>query len=236
MPSKTAHTIRPATPADLPQIIAIMNHYIAHTVISLRMDALTLTDYEGIFSSVRAQGLPFFVTETPSRGHEAQVTGEEGEGEEGETGKKVTGFAYAHGFRPTYTGYRHTAEITIYVHPSYHSQGVGTLLMDTLMGALRATNSSSSSSPPSPSTNSSTSPSPNPSPDSSTSPIDANEHTPPIKQVLSLMSLNEDGPNGGWGLRDWYARWGFEQIGHMKRVGYKFGRWVDVVMMQVSLE
>jgi phosphinothricin acetyltransferase len=29
-----------------------------------------------------------------------------------------------------------------------------------------------------------------------------------------------------------HAKFGFEQVGHFKRVGYKFGRWLDVVYME----
>ena len=29
-----------------------------------------------------------------------------------------------------------------------------------------------------------------------------------------------------------HARFGFEQVGHFKRVGYKFGRWLDVIYLE----
>ena len=32
-----------------------------------------------------------------------------------------------------------------------------------------------------------------------------------------------------------HARYGFEQVGHFKQVGFKFGRWLDVVYMQKIL-
>jgi L-amino acid N-acyltransferase YncA len=32
-----------------------------------------------------------------------------------------------------------------------------------------------------------------------------------------------------------HARLGFEHAGVLKGVGYKFGRWVDVVMMQLAM-
>ena len=32
-----------------------------------------------------------------------------------------------------------------------------------------------------------------------------------------------------------HARFGFETVGHFKRVGYKFDRWLDVVYMELLL-
>lgn len=32
-----------------------------------------------------------------------------------------------------------------------------------------------------------------------------------------------------------HAKYYFEKVGHLKRVGYKFGRWLDVIYMQLSL-
>ena len=32
-----------------------------------------------------------------------------------------------------------------------------------------------------------------------------------------------------------HAKFGFEKVGHLKRVGFKFGRWLDVIYMQLSL-
>ena len=32
-----------------------------------------------------------------------------------------------------------------------------------------------------------------------------------------------------------HARFGFEKVGHFKRVGYKFERWLDVVYMELEV-
>ncbi|KAF8965888.1 acyl-CoA N-acyltransferase [Flammula alnicola] len=180
-------TLRDATKQDLSQLVDIMNYYIENSVASLRTDTLnSSTGYQDIFDNVQSQHLPFFVAIDNSR-----------------VGR-IAGFTYATGFRmPAYQGYRHTVEITIYIHPEYRGQSVGSKLMDALMDALK-------------------------------SPVKLG--APEIKQVLSIMTLDENGPGNGYGLRDWYGRWGFFQIGHMKRVGFKHGRWIDVLIMQASLE
>lgn len=55
------------------------------------------------------------------------------------------------------------------------------------------------------------------------------------RNVLAIMSVDEEGWKGGLGLRDWYVNWGFEEVGRMKGVGWKLGRWVDVVTLQLEL-
>jgi phosphinothricin acetyltransferase len=38
------------------------------------------------------------------------------------------------------------------------------------------------------------------------------------------MAVDEDAPGQGLALRDWYRRWGFEEVGRLQGVGYKKGR------------
>jgi L-amino acid N-acyltransferase YncA len=33
-----------------------------------------------------------------------------------------------------------------------------------------------------------------------------------------------------------HAKFGFQKVGHLKQVGFKFGRWLDVIYMQLTLE
>jgi len=60
--------------------------------------------------------------------------------------------------------------------------------------------------------------------------------SPNTKQILGIMSVDVEGPDNGSGLRDWYGRWGFCQVGEMKKVGDKFGRIIDVLILQASFE
>ena len=60
--------------------------------------------------------------------------------------------------------------------------------------------------------------------------------SPNTKQILGIMSVDVEGPGNGSGLRDWYGRWGFCQVGEMKKVGDKFGRIIDVLILQASFE
>ena len=56
-----------------------------------------------------------------------------------------------------------------------------------------------------------------------------------IKQIVAVMSIDEQGPCRGLALRDWYLRKGFEEVGHLKKVGHKDGRWIDTLYMQREL-
>ncbi|PVH79467.1 acyl-CoA N-acyltransferase [Cadophora sp. DSE1049] len=57
-----------------------------------------------------------------------------------------------------------------------------------------------------------------------------------IKEVLAVMAVDVETRGGGLGLRDWYVGWGFREVGKMERVGWKFGRWVDVNFLQLHVE
>ncbi|KAH8804400.1 acyl-CoA N-acyltransferase [Xylogone sp. PMI_703] len=56
-----------------------------------------------------------------------------------------------------------------------------------------------------------------------------------LKELLAVMAVDEGGRDGGLGLRDFYVRSGFREIGRMERVGRKFDRWIDVIMLQMHV-
>ena len=45
-----------------------------------------------------------------------------------------------------------------------------------------------------------------------------------IRNVLAVMSVDDQTPESGMELRNWYLRWGFEQVARLKEVGFKHGR------------
>lgn len=52
-----------------------------------------------------------------------------------------------------------------------------------------------------------------------------------VKEVVAVIA--DKGAEGSIAL---HQRYGFKQIGHMGRVGFKFGRWLGTVLMQKSLK
>ncbi|KAJ7131771.1 hypothetical protein C8R43DRAFT_1089886 [Mycena crocata] len=98
---------------------------------------------------------------------------------------------------PASQGYCHTVEITIFVHPEHHARGIGSALMNEFLSRLK-----------------------NP----ASLPTDWSLDSVTVSGVLCVMALGPSRRNNGYGLRDWYIRWGFEEVGTpWKRVGFKFG-------------
>lgn len=125
----------------------------------------------------------------------------------------ILGFGYAGEFRGGggRGGYRHTVELSLFCHPDHMKRGVGSKLLETLIEALRT---------------------PERFPDFVSVSRGEDER---VRTLLSCMSVDETTWNAGLGLRDFYVKHGFEEVGHMKQVGHKFGRWVDTRYLQLSL-
>lgn len=102
--------IRPLLSADIPDITAIYNHYIAHTVVTFDTTLLTPADMQARLDPI--------LTRYP-----AYVAIHDG---------RVAGYCYAHPWKGK-DAYRHTAETTIYVDPQHHRQGYGRQLMAQLI-------------------------------------------------------------------------------------------------------
>ncbi|KAJ7738365.1 acyl-CoA N-acyltransferase [Mycena metata] len=122
----------------------------------------------------------------------------------------VLGYAYASGYRmPSHKAYCHTVEITVFVHPEHQTIGVGTMLLRKLLYMLKNPDSLQDW---------------------------ALSSAPVVSEVLCIMALDPDGREAGYGLRDWYINFGFEEVGRLKRVGFKFGKWIDTLILQMSLK
>ncbi|KAJ4364568.1 hypothetical protein N0V83_009164 [Neocucurbitaria cava] len=123
------------------------------------------------------------------------------------------GFCYAAEFRGGggRGGYRHTVELSLFCHPDYVGRGVGSLLLQQLVETLKA---------------------PEDFPRHISVPRRENQK---VRVLLACMSVDETSWRGGLGLRDFYVKHGFEEVGHMKKVGNKFDRWIDTLYLQLSL-
>jgi L-amino acid N-acyltransferase YncA len=115
---------------------------------------------------------------------------------------QVVGYAYASPFRGFMLGYGHSVEMTIFCHPDHVGQGVGSSLMMELLRLLKETKHASREL--------------------------GHEDQPKefdIKTVMAIMSVDDEREDKGLGLRDWYVKWGFSEVGRLKRIGFKNGRW-----------
>ncbi len=113
-------TVRPARPADLPQITAIYAQHVLHGLASFELTPPDLTEMTRRFEGLEADGLPYFVAE-----------------DSGEGGTGVLGYAYAGYYRPR-PGYRFCVEDSVYVDPGATGQGVGKALLEALIETATA--------------------------------------------------------------------------------------------------
>ena len=126
--------------------------------------------------------------------------------------KSILGYCYVSGFRGVKLGYRHSLELSIFCHPQHVRRGVGKALLTRLIDVLEEPEKWNGYF-------------------NGTRLID---YKP--RQLLAIMSIDTDGPGGGLKLRDWYVALGFEQVGHLKEVGWKKERWIDTVYLQRRLK
>lgn len=110
----TGMTIRPATPADIPAITRIINHYILHTTASYMEEALSEEQMLARYRQI-VPAHPFLV-----------AGNEHGE---------LAGFTYAGRFRPQ-SAWR-VLETTIYLEPGLEGRGIGRELYKRLLSLAR---------------------------------------------------------------------------------------------------
>jgi L-amino acid N-acyltransferase YncA len=115
----------------------------------------------------------------------------------------ILGFCSAGHFRGGggRAGYRHTVELSLFCHPKHVKRGVGSMLLDKLIDVLKA---------------------PEQFPEIVSTPRIAEDK---VRMLIACMSVDETTWNEGLGLRDFYVKHGFVEVGHLKKVGHKLDRW-----------
>lgn len=111
-----AFEIRPATPADLPDVRQIYHHYVTNTMVTLDTDTRSLRTWRSKYAYLTRLGLPFLVAVSP-------------------TGQ-VLGYALAEPWIQK-RAYRFTAEESIYLRPASTGKGLGKALLQALIDAGR---------------------------------------------------------------------------------------------------
>jgi L-amino acid N-acyltransferase YncA len=113
----TDRTIRPATPADIADITAIYGHSVRTETASFEFDPPGEAEMGRRMAAFIEAGFPYLV-----------CTAADG---------KVLGYAYASHWRPR-IGYNHTIEDSLYIAPDAQRQGVGRMLLRTLIADCEA--------------------------------------------------------------------------------------------------
>ena len=165
--STPAH-IRPATAADLPAIVAIMNEVIANTLAIYAYEPVSLEERQAWFAAQQAGGWPLLV---------AELNGE------------VVGYGSIGVFRSR-PAYKYSAEHSVHVDAAHRGAGVGGALLTALIAEARA---------------------------------------------MGLRTLIGGIDSGNTGSLAFHARHGFVECARIKEVAFKFGRWLDLVFVQLLL-
>ncbi|HEU4521105.1 MAG TPA: arsinothricin resistance N-acetyltransferase ArsN1 family B [Thermoanaerobaculia bacterium] len=106
--------LRAATLSDAPAIAAIYNHYIRETIVTFEEKPVSGADFKRRIDEVFAASFPWLVAAD---------------------GAGIAGYAYATPWKPR-SGYRYSAEVTVYLAPDRGRRGVGTLLYSELFRLL----------------------------------------------------------------------------------------------------
>jgi len=106
--------IRKVTLNDAPAIADIYNYYLENTTITFDTELLTVKDMEKKIKDI-SDHYPFFIFEEES---------------------VIKGYCYVTLWKKK-CAYNTTVESTVYIHKDYLGQGIGTLLMKTLLNELK---------------------------------------------------------------------------------------------------
>lgn len=104
-------TIRPAILEDMPFVLEIVNYEIRNTTAIWDYDIRSLSQQETIFFEKQEKKFPLIVALKD---------------------EKVVGFGTYGTFRAK-IGYRFTVEHSVYVHPTFHGNGIGSTLLKALI-------------------------------------------------------------------------------------------------------
>lgn len=108
--------IRDARDEDLPALLEIHNEAIRNTTAIWDEETVDVADRRVWLEERRGQGFPVLVAVSAGR---------------------VAGYA-SYGVWRAKSGYRHTVENSVYVHPDHHRRGVASALMTELIARARA--------------------------------------------------------------------------------------------------
>jgi phosphinothricin acetyltransferase len=107
--------IRPAMANDISAITDIYGHHVRFGTASFEIEAPDEAEMMQRLLDVQSRGLPYLVAE-----------------QKGE----VCGYAYVAPYR-TRVAYRFTVEDSVYIHPAHLGEGIGTMLLTSLVSACQ---------------------------------------------------------------------------------------------------
>lgn len=107
--------IRSAAATDGGDLAEIYNYYVTETIVTFEEQVVPPTEMTRRIEEIQASSLPWLIAEL---------------------GGQVVGYAYASKWKERYA-YRHSAEITVYIHRTFPRRGIATELYNRLFPILR---------------------------------------------------------------------------------------------------
>ncbi|KAF2119877.1 hypothetical protein BDV96DRAFT_485917 [Lophiotrema nucula] len=120
--------LRPVRATDVDQINAIYNHYVAHTVLANEFTNRKHAQMLDRINDIVERGLPWIVAVAKA----GRTPGKYG----GYVAENIVGFANIDDFCDQGSMYRYTFEMEMYVHPECLGKGVGSCIMDKLLSMV----------------------------------------------------------------------------------------------------
>ncbi|OAA61194.1 Acyl-CoA N-acyltransferase [Niveomyces insectorum RCEF 264] len=192
-----AFEIRPAREADMPAVARINRHYILNTVMTFKETVGPLDTYVDTLRAVAAEGLPYLVA--VARDSSAPITADVADADA--AAPAVLGYAYAKAFRADRPAYRYAVELTLFCDPEHTGRGLGSALLTTLLDAVKTTTprpaaaaAAAAAAPGHP---------------SHLADGDTAAAPRPIRHVLAVMAVDDQGQQQGRALKAFYERFGF---------------------------
>lgn len=192
--------IRSAKEADMPQVCAINTHYILNTALTFAQTPPAQESYHARLAALSARGLPYFVAVAENPTQDSTKSGE-----------LVVGYAYLSPFREHLAAYAPTTELSLFLHPDYYSQGIGSRLLEVVLAFLRTGQIRHMTDEPIP-------------PHLNGSPSSTQGVT--VENIIAVMAVDPEGKDKGEALRRWYIKRGFQESGRLSKVGFKHGHWL----------
>lgn len=109
------YDISPTELADIPAIQEIYAHHVLHGIASFEEEPPSVEDMTQRFQAIMKKGQPYFKVKQSDTG-------------------EIVGYCYAGSFRER-NAYRFTVETSLYLKPGFEGQGLGGLMLDTLIQA-----------------------------------------------------------------------------------------------------
>ena len=131
MADKPTVEIRTATTLDLPQIQNIFNHYVTTSAATFQIQPLGPASFAQKLEEAQKLDLPYLVATIPQHDEDPHRA----EGARTQKTEKVVSYTSTSGFQNFLEGYKHRAELALFPHPDFPSQGIGSRLLAALLAA-----------------------------------------------------------------------------------------------------